>query len=128
MKKIIASVLAALFLLFGLSACMEDDADVVSENLSKDADNFKIPRQIVFYNGVTGEYVAEVNGYCSVESSGKRLDVICKIGDDKYIKNFLGLSDNVTWFALQSEPAAVSKDHYKVVFKPSTVIPDLEVR
>lgn len=125
-KKILAALIAGVALV-SVSAC-GDDADVVSKNLSKDADNFKIPRQIVFYNGITNEYIAEVNGYCSVESSGHRLDVVCKVGEDKYIKNFLGLSDNVTWFALQSDPATVSDSRYKVVFKPSTVIPDLEVR
>lgn len=126
-KRALAALITGVVLVGVVTGCTSD-ADVVSKNLSKDADNFKIPRQIVFYNGITNEYIAEVQGYCSVESNGKRLDVVCKVGEDKYIKNFLGLSDNVTWFALQSEAASVSKDRYKVVFKPSTVIPDLEVR
>jgi protein involved in sex pheromone biosynthesis len=128
MKKLIAATLAALALVFGLSACTDDDADVVSKNLSKDADNFKIERQIVFYNGVTGEYIAEVTGLCSVDGKSQSLSVTCKVGKDKYIKNFLGLSDNVTWFALQTSSASVSDSRYKVVFKPSTVIPDFDAR
>jgi hypothetical protein len=128
MKKLIITLALAVGIAIGASACTTNDADVVSKNLSKDADNFKIERQIVFYNGITGEYVAEVTGKCSVEAGSVKLAVVCKTGKDEYIKNYLGLSDNVTWFALQSGPAKVSDDHYKVVFKPSTVIPDFEVR
>lgn len=127
MIKRLIIALAAVLALVGLSAC-SDDADVVSENLSKDADNFKIERQIVFYNGITDTYIAEVTGLCSVETSGGKLYVTCKVGEDEYIKNFLGMSDNVTWFALQTNPAKVSKSVYKVTFKPSTVIPDVDVR
>jgi hypothetical protein len=41
----------------------------------------------------------------------------------QYIKDYLGKSDNVTWFMLQSEPNAVSPYHYEIVFKPQNVIP-----
>lgn len=124
-KTLVGAALAALTL---AAAGCSSDASVASKNLSKDADNFKIDRQIVFYNGITGAYVAEVDGKCSVDDTGAKLAVTCKVGKDQYIKNYLGLSDNVTWFALQNGPAKVSVDHYKVIFKPSEVVPDFEVR
>ena len=49
-------------------------------------------------------------------------------GKPQYKKNFLGLSDNVTYFVEQLDAANVSKDHYRVVFKPSTILPDVDVR
>jgi hypothetical protein len=58
---------------------------------------------------------------------GNTLAVTCKIGPDKYIKDYLGLSDNVTWFMLQEKPVDVSVYHYEVIFKPENVIPDLRV-
>jgi hypothetical protein len=126
-KKIVALVLV-MFSLAGLSACTSD-ADVVSENISKDADNFKINRRIIFYNGITGEYMLQIEGFCSVDpGDANRMSVTCKLGEDNYKKHFLGKSDNVTWFAEQISAANVSKDHYKVVFKPSTIIPDPEAR
>ena len=130
MKKLALSLLATAALATGLTACGSSDADVASKNLSTAADNFEINRQIVFYNGITGEYIAEVDGLCSVgnhDPAGK-LSVTCKVGPDKYIKNFLGLSDNVTWFALQTDAATVSTAHYRVVFTPSTVVPNLDLR
>lgn len=133
MKNIKRSIVAAAALILtavGLSACGQNDADVASKNLSTAADNFEVNRQIVFYNGITGDYIAEFDGLCSIgnnDSAGK-ISVTCKVGDGQYIKNYLGLSDNVTWFAMQTSPARVSTSHYRVVFKPSTVVPDFDLR
>ena len=64
--KLAAIAAVATLGLVGLTGCTSD-ADMVSENLSTDAEQFKIQRQIVFYNGITGEYLLEINGRCSVE-------------------------------------------------------------
>lgn len=128
MKKflVLLAVLAALPLLG--SGCT--DADVASYNLSKAADQFQINRRIVFYNGVTGEYMLTIEGLCSLGNAdpAKELSVTCKTGDASYKKHFLGLSDNVTYFAEQIDSAGVSKYFYKVIFKPSTIIPDIDIK
>lgn len=128
-KRIAAVLALALGLGLSVTAC-SSDADVASENLSKDADNFKIPRRIVFYNGISGEYILQIEGYCSLGNNDPqyKLTVTCKTGPNEYKKHFLGLSDNVTYFAEQIAPASVSVDHYKVIFKPSTIVPDVEAR
>ena len=51
----------------------------------------------------------------------------CKIGEDTYKKHFLGLSDNVSYFVEQLEPIESDSYHYKVVFKPETIVPDIEM-
>lgn len=129
MKKIITLALAAALLLGGLVAC-SSDADVVSQNISTAADNFEIQRRIVFYNGITGDYILEVEGLCSIGNDDKpgRLSVTCKVGPKAYKKHFLGLSDNVTFFAEQLDPASVSAYHYRVVFKPEEIVPDIDMR
>jgi hypothetical protein len=111
-----------------LGAACSSDADVASGNLSKAADNFEIPRRIVFYNGINGEYMLTIEGRCSIKDEGKQLEVTCKTGDDEFKKHFLGLSDNVTYFVEQVTGATVSTDHYRVVFKPSTIVPDIDAR
>lgn len=122
-----ASIFTGALLLGGLAAC-SSDADVASENLSKDADNFKIARRIVFFNGITDTYLLEIDGYCSLgnDDPAYRLSVTCKTGPDQYKKHFLGLSDNVSYFVEQIDGANVSTDTYKVIFKPSTIVPDFE--
>jgi hypothetical protein len=125
-KALIASSVLALGV--ALSGCTSD-ADVVSDNISKDADNFKINRRVIFYNGIKGEYLLVIEGFCSVDpGDSNRMTVTCKLGENNYKKHFLGKSDNVTWFAEQIQGANVSKDHYKVIFNPSTIVPDVEAR
>lgn len=111
-----------------LSGCSA--ADVASTNLSKAADQFEINRRVVFYNGITGEYILSVEGLCSLGNYDKRgqLSVTCKVGPNSYKKNFLGLSDNVTFFAEQLDPAPVNTYHYRVIFKPQTILPAFDVR
>lgn len=103
------------------------DAEVVSRNLSIDAGNFKVDRRIVFYNGITGQYILTIEGRCQVEH-GDKLAVTCKVGEDSYKKHYLGLSDNVTYFSEQLEAKETSAYRYKVVFKPETILPDVELR
>lgn len=126
MKRLVAAaVIGGLSL---LTAC--NDADIASRNLSKAADNFEIDRRVVFYNGITGAYILTIEGRCSLGNYDKsrELTVTCKTGPDAYKKHFLGLSDNVTFFAEQLEPKDVSTYHYRVVFKPQTIIPDVDFR
>ena len=129
MNKIRTSILAATVTLsgLGLAAC-SDDADVASSNLSKDADNFKINRRIIFLNGITDQYLLTIEGFCNIEDQKTQLEVVCKLGKDAYKKHFLGLSDNVTYFVEQVDAADVSTSFYKVTFKPSTIIPDVDAR
>jgi hypothetical protein len=110
-----------------LSACSE--AGIASQQTSKAADQFEIVRRIVFYNGITGDYILVIEGRCALGNVDKEseLSVICKTGTNEYKKHFLGLSDNVTYFAEQLEPAQVNSYHYRVVFRPSAIIPDIDL-
>jgi hypothetical protein len=125
MKKIVA--VAAIGL--ALTACVSD-ADMASQNLSKAADYFEVNRRIVFYNGITGDYILTVEGLCSLGNNDgpRELSVTCKTGPSDFKKHFLGLSDNVTYFAEQIEPVAASVYHYRVTFKPATIIPDIRIK
>ena len=122
------STLIALAAACLVAAC--NDADVASRNLSTAADNFEIQRRIVFYNGITGNYMLTIEGLCSRgnNDTARQLTVTCKTGAGQYKKHFLGLSDNVTYFIEQVEPAAVGVYQYRVVFKPSVIVPDILVK
>lgn len=113
----------------GLSGC-RDDAQVASHNLSKAADNFEINRRVVFYNGITNDYMLTVEGRCSIKADGadRQLEVTCKTGENKYKKHFLGLSDNISYIAEQLEGADVNTYHHRVTFKPQSIIPNIDFR
>lgn len=127
MKKLLLIPLMLAVVLFA-TGC--SDADVASANLSKAADQFQIQRRIVFYNGITGDYMLTIEGRCSLgnfDNTGE-LSVTCKTGEDEYKKHFLGLSDNVTYFVEQLDAKNVSAYHYKVIFKPAAIIPDIDIK
>ena len=122
MKKLIG--IAAIALLAGCST----DANVASRNLSKDAEMFRIDRRVVFFNGITDTYLLSIEGKCSIEDQGDQLEVTCKVGDGEYKKHFLGLSDNVSYFVEQLYSTPSSTYRYKVIFNPSTIVPDVEIK
>lgn len=126
MKKTVAVALAASATLT-IAGC-STDADVTSENLSKAADQFEINRRIVFFNGITDKYLLTIEGKCSIapDTASKKLDVTCKTGPDSYKKHFLGLSDNVSYFVEQIDSAQADPNHYRVIFKPEVIIPDID--
>src|SRR5687768_5786264 len=114
MKKIIAAIIAATAGAALLTGCTPE-SDTVSENLSKEADSFKVLRRVVFFNGITDTYLLTIEGFCSITDEGNQLEVTCKVGEDAYTKDFLGLSDNVSYFAEQLDPKNVDPYHHVVI-------------
>ena len=111
-----------------LTACSRE-AQVASSNLSHAADNFQLDRRIVFYNGITGDYVLTIEGKCSFDVvSERKVDVTCNVGDKEFKKHSLGISDNVTYFSEQLTSKGVSVYQYKVDFRPTTIIPDVDLK
>lgn len=123
--KSTAMVAVALLGLMSFSGC--SDASVASHNLSKAADMFELNRRVIFYNGITGEYILTIEGRCSIKQERDKLSVTCKTGNDEYKKHYLGISDNVTWFSEQLKSENVSVYHYRVIFKPDAIIPDIDL-
>lgn len=122
MKKILIG-LAVLCLITGCA--FERDSDIASYNVSKEADSFRVKRRIVFVNLRTGEYLFVLTGNCSIETDGddNQLEVICKVGEDKYQKHFLYLSNETTYTIEQLDYSEVSKYDYEIVFKPESIVP-----
>lgn len=124
--RLLAAVLA--FPVF--AGCTETDADVAAKNISKAAEQFEVQRRIVFINGITDEYLLVIEGLCSVETSdsalGGSLEVTCKVSKGKFKKHFLGLSDNVTYLVEQVESVNASTTRYRVIFKPETIVPNID--
>lgn len=87
MNVIKALTITSLLGLAALSGCT--DADVASSNLSKAADNFEVNRRVVFYNGITGDYMLTVEGLCSLgnQDSSGQLSITCKVGPNAFKKH-----------------------------------------
>jgi len=126
MKKLVAFVIV--LMMFALTAC-DSQADVASRNISTAADQFEVNRRIVFYNGITDTYMLTIEGFCSLGNHDElgELTVTCKTSPTEYKKHFLGLSDNVTYFVEQIDAIGVDPYHYRVVFRPETILPDIDL-
>lgn len=129
MKRNLVLFITIMIMVLFTSGC-SNDAQVASLNLSTAADQFEIFRRVVFYNGITNEYILVVEGYCSIKSDtqDRQLELTVKTGPNTYLKHYLGLSDNVTYFVEQIEQAKVSDRRYRVIFKPSAIVPDIDLQ
>lgn len=126
MRKVLLFILIIACLSTMLIGC--SDAEVAAVNISKAADQFEIFRRVVFYNGITDTYILSIEGYCSVDKdTDGDLYVVVKTETGEFLKHYLGLSDNVTYFAEQLVPEKVSDKRYRVIFKPSVIIPDIDL-
>jgi len=123
MKKFIL-----LALISALTVGCAREAYVASRNLSAAADSFEIERRVVFYDSIQGKYLLSIEGLCSVEPTTDRLEVTCKTSATEYKKHFLGISDNVTWFAEQVQPSKQNPYHYRVIFRPETILPSIDLQ
>lgn len=125
LKHAILAALAAV----SLGSCQQE-SDSASYNVSAAAHNFEVNRRAIFYNGITGEYILTIEGLLSVKESDSqnRLEVIVKTGPKAYKKHYLGLSDNVTYFVEQIESVEADPFHYRVIFRPATIVPDVEIQ
>lgn len=127
MKKLLVVLGLSILAVTGLVGC-ESEADTVSHNLSKSADSFEVNRRVVFLNGITDKYLLTIEGKCAIVDEGGQLEVTCKVGDNTYKKHFLGLSDNVSYFVEQTDAKYEDAFHYKVLFRPESIIPDIDLQ
>lgn len=118
-KYLLAVILGTLLVVSGCSA-----ADKASYNISKESDEFRVTRRVVFYNSITDTYLMEMTGNMSIGLSRDHvLEVTAKVGPDEYQKHYLGLSDNVTYTVEQLGTSDVSEYRYEMIFKPKSILP-----
>jgi uncharacterized lipoprotein NlpE involved in copper resistance len=125
LKKFLISLMVVVTVI--LAGCTSQ-ADTVSDNLSKSADSFEVQRRVVFFNGITDKYLLTIEGLCSITDEGDQLEATCKVGENQYKKHFLGLSDNVSYFVEQTDAKYENAFHYKVLFRPESIVPDIDLQ
>lgn len=125
MNKRIINIVIILFAFMCLTGC--NSADTVKYNIGRQADEFKVKRRITFINLRDGQYLFQLTGNCSVkggaDSSTSELEVICRIGDDKYQKHMLYIANETTYVVEQLEYSDVSRYDYEIIFRPEAIVP-----
>jgi len=123
MKKLVG-ILLSVILIVSVSGC-SSEADKVSYNLSQEADNFNVVRQITVINCIAGDTLFQMTGRMSIkaDTTDHQLEVTVETENGKYQKHFIGLSDNVTYVVEDLGTNNVSKYKYSLNYNPKMWIP-----
>lgn len=125
MKNKIIAVFVIGLIILAATGCTS--AETVSYNISRESDEFKVKRRITFVNLRTGDYLFTMTGKCSIQggsgSINSELEVVCRIGEDKYQKHMLYLAEETTYVVEQLEDSDVSRYDYEFIFRPEAIIP-----
>ncbi len=124
MKKRISIIFMAVILIAALSAC-STEADKVSYNLSKEADNFNITRRLLVMNLRDNTIILQAVGKISIhkDNADNQLEITVETSPGCYEKNFVGLNEWVCYTVEQCDPAVVSKYGYELEWMPESIIP-----
>ena len=126
MKKKILAICMIGAIVLGLSGC-ETEAQRVSYNLSQEADNFNVVRELTVIDCITGDTLFQMSGKMSItaDTADNQLEIIVENDNGSYVKHFVGLSDNVTYVVedLSLGENEVSKYKYTLNFNPKMWIP-----
>lgn len=127
MKKIVSLLIVSVMLIgmcVGLSGC-KTQATMVSYNLSQEADNFNVVRQLTVINCIQGDVLFQMTGKMSItaDRADNQLEVLVEDENGNYQKHFIGLSDNVTYTVEQKNYKDVSNYKYTLNFNPKMWIP-----
>ena len=122
MKKKFVTLISLMAVGVSLSACTE--AEKVSYNVSKEADNFNVVRRVAVINTRTDKVEFEVMGNISVDTSNEnKLVIIAETGKDTYKKHLVNMTDWNMYVVEDLEGADVNKYKYEVNYMPESIIP-----
>ena len=125
MKKIkfLIVLLSIMFGILILTACQRQ-ADRVSYNVGKEADNFNVTRRIVVYNARTDKLVFELIGNFSLKNNTtNELEILCETNENVYKKHFIYLNEWTLYVVEDVSGAYVDKYHYEVNYIPEMIQP-----
>lgn len=125
MKKKVIAILTVVMMMVFLVGCSE--ASRVESNLTKEADNFNVVRQLTVINCLQGDVLFQMTGKMSITADieDEQLEIIVENDDGNYTKHFVGLSDNVTYTIedLNLGSNDVEKYKYTLNFNPEMWFP-----
>lgn len=124
MKKKLIIAIVTIMTVFTFTGC-GNEADRVSYNLSQEADNFNVVRQLTVMNCIQGDVLFQMTGKFSIkaDSADNQLEVTVENSDGSYQKHFIGISDNVTYIVEQKDYKNVDKYQYSLNYNPKMWIP-----
>ena len=115
------------FLTILLASCTE--VDHVSNNISKEADNFNVVRRVSVINTRTDKVEFEVIGRISIDDntsskySTSTLTIVVETDKDKYKKHIVKLTNWNMYVVEDLEGATVDQYKYEINYMPESILP-----
>ena len=112
----------AIVLMVMLAGCNE--AERVSHNVGKEADNFNVTRRITVFNIRTDTVLMQMTGKMSLQNnSSNELVVLVEVEKGVYQKHFIYLNEYTMYTVEDLNGTAVSPYSYELEFLPQTLLP-----
>lgn len=124
--KFIFAIAIAAVIAISCSGCSVREADRVSYNISKQADNFNVTRRLTVFNMRTDRCIMQMTGKMSIQNEGNNeLAVIVEIDrkNNIYQKHYIYLNEWTMYTIEDVTGAQVSRYAYEVEFLPQTLMP-----
>ena len=121
--KRIGIIVLIVVMVFVMCGCRMREAERVSYNMSKEADQFNVTRRVMVYNTRTDKLLLEIIGNLSVQKSSGDIDIVVEVGPNQYKKHFINLNGWTTYVVEDVSGAFVDKYHYEVNFMPEMIVP-----
>lgn len=121
-KKIFKLLLIGVFgLTFAFAGCSQ--AKTTTNNIQKQADEFKVYRKMTFVNLYTGQLLYSAEGYFSVQTTvnnnyqgQQELALIFKIAPDEYKMDYFSIAENVCYVIEQTENTHTDPYYWDIVW------------
>ena len=121
MKKLVLAIVI-IAMVFALSGCRE--ADRVSYNVGKEADNFNVVRRITVFNIRTDTVLMQMTGKMSLQNnSSNELVVLVEVEKGTYQKHFIYLNEYAMYTVEDLNGTEVSPYAYELEFLPQALQP-----
>lgn len=124
---VIVFVLIFALLVSNLTGCGEyiPEAQRVSHNISRQADNFNVTRRLTVINTRTDKCILQMTGKISIEDVTDGIAVLVELDRDKsiYQKHYVYLNGDTMYTVEDVTGVAVSRYAYEMEFMPQSIIP-----
>lgn len=124
MKKKSILLVGLIVLIALLVGCAQRESEMVSYNLSLEADNFNVVRQLTAINNITGDVMFQMTGKMTIkaDTADGQLEIVVE-DDGIYRKHFIGLNEVTSYVVEDISGGDVNKYKYTLNYNPKMWIP-----
>ena len=108
-----------------IAGCAQRESNKVSYNLSLEAHNFNLVRQLTAINNITGDVMFQMTGKMTIKAdvADNQLEIVVEIEDGTYRKHFIGLNEATSYVVEDIGSTNVNKYKYTLNYNPNMWIP-----